>query len=126
MAMRSYATVRAVNRSFVVFSLFLAASAIVGCNSAVATALPSPPPEVLVQTVQPEDVPIYIDAVGTIDGVINAEIRARVPGYVREQAYRDGTFVKKGDLLFSIDPLLTQAAVTKAQGEAAARRAARG
>jgi RND family efflux transporter MFP subunit len=114
-----------VKRCLIAFSLFCAAGALAGCNNAVATALPPPPPEVLVQTVQPEDVPIYIDAVGTIDGVVNAEIRARVPGYVREQVYHDGTFVKKGDLLFSIDPLLTQAAVTKAKGDAEASRAAR-
>ena len=83
--------------------------------------VPPPPPEVLVQTVQPEDVPIYIDAVGTIDGVINAEIRARVPGYVREQAYRDGAFVKKGDLLYEIDPRPYQNMLeaAKAQGKAA-------
>ncbi len=120
-AMLRFATV--IHRSIAV-SLFLAAGALAGCNNAVATTAPPPPPEVLVQTVQPEDVPVYIDAVGTIDGVVNAEIRARVPGYVREQVYRDGTFVKKGDVLFSIDPLLTQAAVTKAKGDAAASRAA--
>ncbi len=75
-------------------------------------------------TTQAEDVPIYVDAIGTIDGMVNAEIRARVPGYVRVQAYSDGTYVKKGDLLFSIDPVLTQAAVTKARGDTAASRAA--
>jgi membrane fusion protein (multidrug efflux system) len=47
-----------------------------------------------------------------------------VPGFIRVQAYRDGSFVKKGELLFVIDPLLTQAAVTRAQGDSAATRAA--
>jgi membrane fusion protein, multidrug efflux system len=82
------------------------------------------PPTVVVVTLQPEDVALTVDTVGTIDGQVNAEIRARVPGYVREQVYRDGSFVKQGELLFLIDPLLTQAAVTGALGAAAASRAA--
>ncbi|HEY3595577.1 MAG TPA: efflux RND transporter periplasmic adaptor subunit [Polyangiaceae bacterium] len=105
--------------------LFFLLHSLAACGrDAVATPEPPPPPEVVVLTVQPEDVPIYIDAVGTIDGLVNAEIRARVPGYVRLQAYRDGTFVKKGDLLFTIDPLLTQAGVTRAEGDIAAGKAA--
>jgi membrane fusion protein (multidrug efflux system) len=105
--------------------LFLLVHSLAACGrDAVATPEPPPPPEVVVLTVQPEDVPIYIDAVGTIDGLVNAEIRARVPGYVRLQAYRDGTFVKKGELLFTIDPLLTQAGVTRAEGDIAASKAA--
>lgn len=98
--------------------------AVAGCNNSAASVSAPPPPEVIVETLQAEDVPLLLEAIGTIDGLINAEIRARVPGYVRQQSYRDGSYVKKGDLLFSIDPLLTQAAVTKAQGEAAASRAA--
>lgn len=105
-------------------ALALSLYALAACSSATPAPPAPPPPEVIVQTVQAEDVPIYIDAIGTIDGMVNAEIRARVPGYVRVQAYADGTYVKKGDLLFSIDPLLTQAAVTKAQGDTAASRAA--
>jgi membrane fusion protein (multidrug efflux system) len=109
------------------FALFaLSTLALAGCgSSAVATPAP-PPPEVVVETLQGADVPLYLDSIGTIDGLVNAEIRARVPGYVRVQAYRDGSYVKKGDLLFSIDPMLTQAAVMKAQGDAAASRAALG
>src|SRR5882724_7246882 len=104
--------------------LFLGGVLAACSRDAVATPEPPPPPEVVVLTVQPEDVPIYLDAVGTIDGLVNAEIRARVPGYVRLQAYSDGTYVKQGALLFTIDPLLTQAAVTKAEGDLAASKAA--
>jgi len=124
-AMRSYAMVLPMAPMFRVLSLFFLAHALLSCGrDAVATPAPPPPPEVIELTVEPEDVPIYLDAIGTIDGVVNAEIRARVPGYVRLQAYSDGTYVKKGDLLFAIDPLLTQAAVTKAEGDAAASKAA--
>jgi membrane fusion protein (multidrug efflux system) len=105
-------------------ALFIVAHALAACGKdAVATIAPPPPPEVIVLAVAPEDVPIYQEAIGTIDGVINAEIRARVPGYIRVQAYTDGTFVKQGDLLFAIDPLLNQAAVTKAEGDLAASKA---
>lgn len=81
------------------------------------------PPEVLVQTVAPEDVPVYAESVGTIDGSVNAEVRARVAGIVTSQAYREGTFVTKGQLLFTIDPSLTAAAAKKALGDVGAASA---
>src|SRR5438876_5142070 len=65
---------------------------------------PPPPPEVLVITVQPKDVPIYKEWVGTLDGLVNAQIRAQVSGYLLSQKYAEGKVVKKGDLLFEIDP----------------------
>ena len=51
-----------------------------------------------------QDVPVYSEWMGTTDGSINAQIRARVQGYLQERHYREGTVVKAGDLLFSIDP----------------------
>lgn len=77
----------------------------------------------IVKSVQTEDVPLYVDAVGTVDGMVNAEVRARVPGYILTQVYKDGTFVKKGDLLFTIDPSLTQAATKKSEGDLQAMQA---
>ena len=111
--------------SALLFSSALAlSSAALGCGSnAAATPAPPPPPEVIVLSVEAEDVPLYVEAIGTVDGLVNAEVRARTPGYVQVQAYKDGTFVKKGDLLFTIDPALTQATAKKARGDAEATRA---
>ena len=88
----------------------------------------SPAPEVLVTEVRQEDVPIYDDFVGTLDGSVNASIQARVQGYLTSQNYKEGGEVKKGDLLFQIDPrpfeaALAQAKAALAQAEAAARQA---
>ena len=90
---------------------------------------PTPPtPEVLVTEVAQEDVPIYDDFVGTLDGSVNASIQARVQGYLTPQNYKEGGEVKKGDQLFQIDPrpfeaALAQAKAALAQAEAAARQA---
>lgn len=91
--------------------------AAVGCGTSNATPPPPPPPEVVVRTVELEDVSIYGETVGTLEGMVNAEIRARVPGYIRAQNYADGTFVKEGQLLFTIDPSLNQATAKRAQGD---------
>jgi multidrug efflux pump subunit AcrA (membrane-fusion protein) len=60
---------------------------------------PTPPPDVLVSEVKQEDVSIYDDFVGTLDGSTNASIQARVQGYLTSQNYKEGGEVKKGDLL---------------------------
>jgi len=65
---------------------------------------PPPPPAVQVADVVQGDVPIYREWVGTLDGLVNADIRPQVEGYVRKQAYREGTYVGEGDVLFLIDP----------------------
>lgn len=71
-------------------------------------------PVVLVADVVQKDVPIYAYWVGTLDGSINAEIRAMVSGYLIKQDYKDGTFVKKGDLLFELDSRPFQATLDQA------------
>ena len=106
--------------------LAVAAFAVAGCERK-ATVTQSVP-EVLVTEVQQEDVPIYDDFVGTLDGSVNASIQARVQGYLTSQNYKEGGEVKKGDLLFQIDPrpfeaALAQAKAALAQAEAAARQA---
>lgn len=85
---------------------------------------PPPPPEVLVTEAQPEDVPLYLEALASLDGLENIEIRARVPGYVLSQDYQEGTFVKKGQLLFTIDPSLTRASTAQASGAVSVAEAA--
>ncbi|BDG01528.1 efflux RND transporter periplasmic adaptor subunit [Anaeromyxobacter oryzae] len=66
---------------------------------------PAPPaPTVQVVAVEKRDVRIYSEWVGSLDGFVNAEIKPQVTGYVRKQVYRDGAFVRKGEVLFLIDP----------------------
>src|SRR5438270_8912065 len=79
-------------------------------------ALPQPlPPKVEVAEVMQMDVQIRRQWVATLDGFVNADIRPQVEGYVRKQAYRDGTRVGRGDLLFSIDPRNYQAVADQAK-----------
>ena len=74
-----------------------------------------PAPEVLVTTVQPRDVPRVIERVATLDGFINANINAQVQGYIVSRDYQEGSVVKKGDLLFQIDPRPFEAALAQAK-----------
>jgi membrane fusion protein (multidrug efflux system) len=76
----------------------------------------TPPPTVEVVDVVQKDVPIYGEWVGTMDGVVNATIRAQVTGYLIKQNYRDGDLVKKGQVLFEIDPRTFEAALAQAKG----------
>ena len=84
---------------------------------------PSATPDVEVVKVQQEDVPIYHEWIGTFDGLVNADVRAQVTGYLSKQGYQEGAFVKQGQLLFQIDPRPFQAALDQAQGQLAQARA---
>ena len=68
------------------------------------SAPPPPAPTVQVTAVIQQDVPVYREWVGTLDGFVNAEIRPQVTGYIQKQAFREGTLVQEGNLLFLIDP----------------------
>jgi membrane fusion protein (multidrug efflux system) len=76
---------------------------------------PAGPLQVGVAAVTRQDVPITHEWVGTVDGFVNAEIRPEVEGYLVRQAYKDGSAVRKGDLLFQIDPRPFQAAADQAR-----------
>src|ERR1700726_4663167 len=80
-------------------------------------------PEVLVTTVAPQDVPRVLERVATLDGFINANINAQVQGYIISRDYQEGSVVKKGDLLFQIDPRPFEAALAQANGTLAKDRA---
>ncbi|MBO0727047.1 MAG: efflux RND transporter periplasmic adaptor subunit [Blastocatellia bacterium] len=82
-----------------------------------------PPPGVEVAEVTQEDVPIYSEWIGSLDGMVNAEIRAQVTGYLLRQRYAEGSFVRKGQLLFEIDPRPFQAALDQARGDLAKAQA---
>ncbi|MEP7341096.1 MAG: efflux RND transporter periplasmic adaptor subunit [Acidobacteriota bacterium] len=76
-----------------------------------------PPPSVEVAQVEQQDVPIYSEWIGSLDGMVNAEIRAQVSGYLLRQNYQEGSFVRKGQLLFEIDPRPFQATLDQAKGD---------
>src|SRR5262244_1884491 len=80
-------------------------------------------PEVEVVQVVQKDVPVYREWIGTLDGLYNADVRAEVAGNLQEQSYQEGTFVKKGQLLFQIDPRPFQSALDQAEGQLAQAKA---
>lgn len=94
-----------------------------GCKKEEATTAAPPPVEVEVVQVVQKDVPIISEWIGTTEGMVNATIRAQVTGYLMNQNYKEGSFVKKGDLLFEIDPRPFKAALDQAEGQLAQARA---
>ncbi|HME12914.1 MAG TPA: efflux RND transporter periplasmic adaptor subunit [Candidatus Acidoferrum sp.] len=89
----------------------------------VAGAQPGAPTDVEVVQVEQKDVPIYGEWIGTLDGLTNADVRAQVTGYLLHQGYQEGAFVKKGQLLFEIDPRPFQATLDQAEGQLAQAKA---
>jgi membrane fusion protein (multidrug efflux system) len=91
-----------------------------GCsNGNVRAAAPPPPPVVEVAPVLQKNVPLQGEWVGTLDGYVNAQIQPEVTGYLIRQDYREGALVKKGQLLFEIDPRPFQAVLDQAKGQLA-------
>src|SRR5438874_6703397 len=91
---------------------------LVGCKGK-PHAAPQQPPIVEVAAVTQADVPIYHEWIGVLDGLVNARIRAQVTGYLLSQNYKEGDPIKKGDLLFEIDPRPFKAALDQAKGQLA-------
>ncbi len=89
----------------------------------VSGAQPSAPPDVEVVQVEQKDVPLFGEWIGTFDGFTNADVRAQVTGYLLRQGYQEGAFVKKGQLLFEIDPRPFQAVLDQAEGQLAQAKA---
>ena len=77
------------------------------------------PPDVEVVQVEQRDVPIWKEWIGILEGLVNAQIKPQVTGYLLRQSYKDGAFVKKDQLLFEIDPRTFQAVVDQAKGQLA-------
>src|ERR1700689_467425 len=82
-----------------------------------------PPPEVMVAPVEKKDVAIYSEWIGTLDGLVNADVKAQVTGYLLQQDYQEGALVQKGQLLFQIDPRPFQATLDQSEGLLAQARA---
>ena len=102
----------------IVVVLFVAAGGS-GKSGGGAPAAAPPPPGVEVARVEQRDVPVYSEWIGTTDGMNNAEIKAQVAGYLLSKNYTEGSLVRKGQLLFEIDPRPLQAALDQARGKLA-------
>ncbi len=101
--------------------VLIGVGAFIGVNHSQSTAaeMAPPPPDVIVAAVEQKDLPVEREWVGTLDGLVNASIKAEVTGYLLRQDYTEGSFVRKGQLLFEIDSRPFQAAVDQAVGQLA-------
>ncbi|HLY62248.1 MAG TPA: efflux RND transporter periplasmic adaptor subunit [Terriglobia bacterium] len=99
--------------------LFIAVSRSGGRSQTKAPALP----EVKVASVEQKDVPIYGEWIGTLAGQVNANVQAQVSGYLLKRDYQEGSFVRKGQLLFEIDPRPLQAVLDQAEAQLAQAKA---
>jgi len=95
----------------------------VGCTSKSSAENAPTPADVEVAVVQQKDIPIEREWIGTLDGMVNAAVKAQVVGNLLTQNYAEGSFVHKGQLLFDIDPRPFQATVDQAQGQLAQAKA---
>jgi len=100
---------------FACIFLIIPVLALVGCGRGHAE-IKLPATEVLVATPLQKDVPVHSEWVATLDGYVNAEIRPQVSGYIISQNYKEGAVVRKGQVLFEIDPRPFQAALDGAKG----------
>src|ERR1017187_9510518 len=88
--------------------------------------VPAPPSEVQFITLAATNVLIFEEWIGTLDGYVNAQIRAQVPGYLLTQNYAEGSEVKAGDVLFQIDPRPLQAELNQTLAKLAMDKAQAG
>src|SRR5262249_27969687 len=93
----------------------------VGC--AKPEAPPPPPAEVKVVTAVKKDVPIYVELVGSTLGSEDVEIRPRIEGYLVSMHFTEGSFVRKGDLLYKIDPQPLEASLAESRANLATAQA---
>jgi membrane fusion protein (multidrug efflux system) len=112
------------HRNVMRVSALAALAAFSACQEQTKAAGPPPPPGVLFVKVERRDVPMFIEAVASTDGYVNAEIRARVRGYLKTQDYKDGSFVKSGQRLFTIESSEYENAVASAKSALVRAKAA--
>ena len=99
--------------------VLVGALSLAGCASKPPAAPPPQPLPVTVVQLEPTDVPVSGEWVGTLDGYVNAQLQPQASGYLIKQTYREGTQVSKGQVLFQIDPRPFQAVLNQAQGQLA-------
>ena len=95
----------------------------VACTSKTSASSTPPPQDVEVAVVEQKDIPIEREWIGTLDGMVNAAVKAQVVGNLLTQNYPEGSFVRKGQLLFEIDSRPLQAATDQAEGQLAQAKA---
>jgi membrane fusion protein (multidrug efflux system) len=108
---------------FAYFAVPLLLLAITACGRGNVQAAAASAPEVRVVPVAQQDVPVFSEWVATIDGYVNAQIRPQVSGYIVKQNYKEGSLVRKGQVLFEIDPRPFKAALDRAKGDLAQAQA---
>jgi membrane fusion protein (multidrug efflux system) len=106
----------------IAFGLAFLFAALAGCKK---TTKAVAPPALSVQVVKAtqQDVPVYGNWVATLDGYVNAQIQPQVTGYLVKQLYREGSYVRKNQVLFQIDPQTFQAALDQAKAQLAQAQA---
>jgi len=102
-------------------SALISFAAVSGCGKEAAA--PGMAPDVKVASVEQRDVPIISEWVATLDGYVNAQIQPQVTGYIVQQTYKEGAPVRKGDILFEIDPRPFQAVLDQAKAQLAQAQA---
>ena len=99
------------------WAVFSVLTALTACEKRPTEAISAGPPEVLVTEVVQKEVPVFRQWVGTVNGVQNAEVRARTEGYLTSIPYQQGGFVKKGEVMFLIDPRPFTASLDQAKSQ---------
>src|SRR6478752_6057581 len=103
--------------SFTYWAAFSVLTAFTACEKRTPEANAPSPPVVLVTEVVQKEVPVIRQWVGTVNGIQNAEVRARTEGYLTTISYQQGGYVKQGDVLFQIDSRPFVAALDQAKGQ---------
>ena len=107
------------------FTTLMGLCFLASCDSSEQAAKQVPPLSVVVAEASVQDVPLMLEMVGTTAGTQDVPIRTRVEGYLESMDFEEGTFVKKGDLLYTIDAQPFQAKLVAAQSELAGFETAR-
>src|SRR3984957_19463375 len=115
---RLFTVVTVVGQGILFLTLAIAAGCASGTKSAVGAGTGASL-EVTVAPAEQKDVTLYSEWIGTLDGFVNADVRAQVTGYLMKQNYKEGDPVKAGELLFQIDPRPFQAVLDQTQGQLA-------
>jgi membrane fusion protein (multidrug efflux system) len=106
---------------FSLMVLVLVGTAFSGCKKS--EKVSAGPPDVEIAEVTKQDVQVTKEWVGSLDGYVNAIIRAQVQGYLVKQNYTEGQFVSKGQILFEIDPRTFQASLDEAKADLEQKKA---
>jgi membrane fusion protein (multidrug efflux system) len=105
-----------------IVAITTAAALSMACAEEAAPVAP-PPTEVVVTTVAQQDVPEYLDLVGQAEGQQDVEIRARVEGFLETMNFTEGSFIRRGDLLYTIDRKPLEALLAEAKADQATAEA---